>query len=457
MRTLYVRIVALFALIVVVSGILALFVANFYYASRIRGYSEQKATGIADEIRSLLAKSPDLDMSEYLSHIGGMGFQIYAVNDRLEGEFFGAPFKKTAIDIRQVQRVLDGETYQGLLEQRHWLAVTGFFENSVENTVGLPVTAGGQTYAWFVRPNLEQQIGEVRVIVAVLLGFLFLFSIAFILIFSRYIVKPVKKLTAATNEIVGGNYELRMDVSRRDEIGDLARHFTQMARSLKQLDDMRQEFVANVSHEIQSPLTSIQGFAEAILSGEATPAEERRYLQIIEEESRRLSSLSKQLLTLAALDKEAGIVKRTAFRLDEQIRQVLIVTERQWSEKSLTLEPDLPETSIAADAQLLHQVWLNLLANAIKFSPPSGTIGVAIQAGSDIAVTVSNTGAGIAAEHLPHLFDRFYKADSGLTRSGSGSGLGLSIVRKIVELHGGTVEAHSEPGQGTRFTVRLPC
>ena len=283
-----------------------------------------------------------------------------------------------------------------------------------------------------------------------------LFRSVLIVVLTRYIVKPVKQLTAATNKIVGGDYDIEMDVSRQDEIGNLARHFALMAQSLKRLDDMRQEFVANVSHEIQSPLTSIHGFAQSILDKEATPEEQERYIRIISEESSRLSALSKQLLTLAALDKEAGVLKRTSYRLDEQLRNSLIVMEWQWMEKGLSVEPDLPEIVIHADPQLLVQVWLNLITNSIKFSRPGGTISITIAVERDIAVTIKDSGIGIPDSDLPHIFDRFYKADKARNRTHSGSGLGLAIAKKIVELHGGTIAVRSKSGEGTEFTVHLP-
>lgn len=456
MKTLYIRIVVTFILIAMVSSILALLVSNVYYLAKLREYNEQKIWNISKEIRALYEQVPGLALEDYLPRIANMGFQIYAVDDRMEGEFYGSPFKHTGIQEEQVRRVLEGETYHGILQRNHLLMVTGFFENSIRNTVGLPVEVDGRTYALFVRPNLEQQIGEVRILLALLLGLTFLFSIVMIVIFTRYIVKPVKNLTEATNKIVGGDYDFKMDVTRQDEIGNLARHFTHMAQSLKQLDEMRQEFVANVSHEIQSPLTSIQGFAQTILNKEASPEEEERYMQIIEEESRRMSSLSKQLLTLAALDKEEKVMKRTAFRLDEQIRQILIVTEWQWTEKQITMEPDLPEIVISADPQLLYQVWLNLIINSIKFSRRWGTIRVGIMVDRDITVEIRDTGIGIPDSELPYIFDRFYKADKARNRSLSGSGLGLSIAKKIIELHHGRIEAESVLGQGTTFKVRLP-
>ncbi|MFC9774092.1 sensor histidine kinase [Paenibacillus chitinolyticus] len=457
MKTLYVRIVVTFLLIAVISSAAALLLSNSYYSAKLRDYNEQKILRISQEIRGLYEEIPGLALGEYLTRIANMGFQVYAVDDSLRGTFYGSPFKHKEIERDTIVRVLNGETYHGVMEERHLLLVTGFFENSIRNSIGLPVRSGGKTIALFIRPDMEQQIGEVRILMALLLGFTFLLSLVLIVISTRFIVKPVQKLTEATNKIVGGDYNIRMDVTRRDEIGNLARHFTQMAQSLEKLDQMRQEFVANVSHEIQSPLTTIQGFAQSMLEKGASPEEERRYLRIIEEESRRLSSLSKELLTLAALDKETSALKPSSFRLDEQIRQIFITTEWQWTEKELQLQLDLPELVIRADSQLLYQVWLNLIANSIKFTRPGDTISVQIrQEQQEILVSIGDTGPGIPPEDLPHIFDRFYKGDKSRNRSRSGSGLGLSIAHKIVALHRGSIEAKSLPGEGTLFQIRLP-
>jgi signal transduction histidine kinase len=455
MRTLYTRIVLTLILIALVSSILALVLSNVYLG-KIREDSEIKILNIGNEIRMLYEQMPDVALDDYLSHIANMGFQIYLVDDQWKDSFYGAPFKNQKIEQEQIRRVLEGETYHGIMQERHLLLINGFFENSISNSIGLPLLVKGRTYALFVRPDLVQQIGEVRILLALLLGYSFLFSIVLIVVLSQYIVKPVKKLTEATHKIVSGDYNIVMDVSRQDEIGNLARDFTKMAHSLKQLDEMRQEFVANVSHEIQSPLTSIQGFAGSILDGEATPEEVEQYLRIIEQESRRLSSLSKQLLTLATLDKEEIVLKLSAFRLDEQIRQILIVSEWQWTEKQLLVELDLPEVVITADPQLLYRVWLNLITNSIKFSRSGATIGIKIRVKHDVIVEISDTGIGIPKSELPHIFERFYKVDKARDRTRSGSGLGLSIVQKIIGLHQGSIDVQSEMGIGTTMTVRLP-
>ncbi|WP_282939747.1 HAMP domain-containing sensor histidine kinase [Paenibacillus sp. RC67] len=456
MRTLYTRIVVTFIFIALISSIFALFVTNAYYTSHLRTYNEQKITRIGSDIRSLYEQITGIELRSYLTRIAGLGYQIYAVNSRMEGTFFGAPFKHDELDPDIIRRVLNGGDYQGIMEEKQILMVTGFFENSLRNTAGLPLNVNGENYALFIRPNLEEQIGEVRLLMGFLLGFTFLFSIILIIVLTRFIVKPLQQLTEATNKIVEGDYNIELDISRRDEIGNAARHFTQMASSLKKLDEMRQEFVANVSHEIQSPLTSIQGFAQTMLDKQATPEEAERYLKIIEEESKRLSGLGKQLLTLAALDKEDTLTKRTAFRLDEQIRQALLVTEWQWTEKRLELELELPDMIMTGDAQLLVQVWLNLMTNAIKFSHPGGTLRITARVEQEIVVEIGDTGMGISEDELPYIFERFYKADQARNRTRSGSGLGLSITRKIVELHGGSIQVQSRLGKGSTFIVHLP-
>lgn len=457
MKTLYVRIAAIFVLIVFISAGLALLIANHYYANRLLHYNEDKVLPIAEQVRDIYEASPDgTELDAYLDRVARMGFQIYLADQGMNGTAYGDPFKQTTFNPDDTRHVLSGGIYLGMLKEQPFLKISGYFENSIRNTVGIPIQSGDDTYALFIRPNLQQQIGEIRILLAFLLGHAFMLILALIVVLTRTIVKPLKALKVATKKIVGGDYKIELDVRRRDEIGELARHFSQMAVSLERLDDMRQEFVANVSHEFQTPVTSIQGFAQAILNKETTELEEEQYLRIIHEESKRLSSLSKQLLMLAALDKDTALLKRAPFRLDEQLRQALIVMEWQWSEKQLDIDMDLPEVLINADEGLLYQVWMNIISNSIKFSRRGDRLSIDMNIEKDIIVTISDTGIGIPQEELPYIFDRFYKADKSRNRSLAGSGLGLSICRKIVELHGGAIEASSTPREETRFTVKLP-
>ena len=266
-------------------------------------------------------------------------------------------------------------------------------------------------------------------------------------------------LIDAFNRMAKGDFSVRLEALPDVDggVGDLYRSVNQMAIELDQLEQMRQEFVSNVSHEIQSPLTSIRGFARA-LRDEERPETRDHYLSIIEQESMRLSELSDNLLELASLDSGQRALDRKPFRLDQQISHLILAAEPQWTEKRLELDADLGEIEVVADEGLLAQVWQNLLHNAIKFTPAGGCLRViARRVGDRVEVEVADTGPGIAAEDLPHLFERFFKADRARQRTGGGSGLGLAIAHKIVSLHGGTIAVQSASGQGTTFTVSVPA
>lgn len=460
MKTLYVRIVLTFMLVAFVSGVIGVLLTSLYYQEKIKTNNEDKILAMGQSIRTLYEQDSDLNLDTYLTGIAALGFQVYAVDERLNRKAFGGEFKHGKLSDAEVRAVLGGVIYHGMREETSRLKLFSLFENSIRNTVGIPVQTREGNVALFIRPDLEKQVGEIRIIVAVLLGFTFLTSLVLIVVLTRFIVKPLQMLKKATQQIVQGNFNVGLEKSRnrKDEFGDLARHFARMAESIRQLDRMRQEFVANVSHEFQTPLTSIQGFARAVLDKQVTEEQADRYLEIIEQESRRLSSLSKQLLKLAALDKEDQRLQIASFRLDEQIREIIIMLEWQWSEKQLNLELELPEASIVADAHLLYEVWLNLISNGIYFTPSGGTISVEIRdrGGDGAEIEIRDTGIGIPESELKLIFERFHKADKARNRSSSGSGLGLSIVHKIISLHRGTIEVRSEVGRGTAFTVRLP-
>jgi signal transduction histidine kinase len=260
-------------------------------------------------------------------------------------------------------------------------------------------------------------------------------------------------LTETLNEIANGNFNVLVETDPHAPHNDIAEAVNEMTRKLGTLENMRQDFISNVSHEIQSPLTSIGGFAK-LLKDESLPPEQRRhYAEIIEAESKRLSSLSDNLLKLSTLDNNKIPLNLTDFRLDKQLETVALTLEPQWAAKNITLEADLQKSAVNADADLLSQVWINLLVNAIKFTPEGGTITITLKSG---AVTIADTGCGISGEDRFHIFERFYKVDKARDRSLGGNGLGLAIVKKIVELHDGHISVESEPEKGTEFEISLP-
>ena len=239
--------------------------------------------------------------------------------------------------------------------------------------------------------------------------------------------------------------------------GVLTNGINNMAEELDRMEAMRQEFISSVSHEIQSPLTSIRGFARLLDSDHLASDEKQRYLGIIESEIQRLSRLTENLLRLAALDAQTARINPENYRLDIQIREIVQTAEPQWTEKNIELDIRLDELSLTADRDMLGQVWTNLLHNAVKFIPTGGKIRMELHKEPDSAFfTIVDNGIGISEEDQGRVFDRFYKADISRTAAVKGSGLGLSIVKKIVEMHGGSVGLKSRPGEGSEFTVRLP-
>jgi Signal transduction histidine kinase len=256
----------------------------------------------------------------------------------------------------------------------------------------------------------------------------------------------------ALNKISRGDFNISIAIHEHDPFSEVAESVNKMARELSSMESQRQDFISNVSHEIQSPLTSIKGFAALLQNDDLPSGERRRYAAIIEAESSRLSSLSDNLLKLSALDGEKKPLNLREYRLDRQLSQIILSLEPQWSEKNIIFDVDLPKYTLSADEDLLSQVWVNLLHNAIKFTPDGGKITVGL---SGDAVTIADSGIGIAQSDLMRIFERFYKADKARDRALGGNGLGLSLVKRIVELHGFHITVESEINKGTQFTIRL--
>lgn len=263
----------------------------------------------------------------------------------------------------------------------------------------------------------------------------------------------------ALEQIARGDFNVRLTDGMSDNalVGPLARSVNDMAAELDHMERMRQVFISDVSHEIQSPLTSIRGFARALQTEQLGSDERRHYLSIIETESMRLSRLSDNLLKLATLDSRQATFEPKGYRLDKQLRRLILASEPQWSAKALELDAALDEVSITADEDLLSQVWTNLIHNAVKFTSAGGTIRAELhEQGDRVVFALSDSGPGIPPADQPHIFERFYKADKSRERSAEGSGLGLSIAQKVVEMHKGTIGFDCPPGGGTTFTVTLP-
>nr|MBA3874527.1 two-component sensor histidine kinase [Anaerolineae bacterium] len=265
----------------------------------------------------------------------------------------------------------------------------------------------------------------------------------------------------AMSKIAEGDFSVQLDDDLDGDEGivnELAKSVNTMALELNQMEQMRQEFISNVSHEIQSPITSIRGFAQALQNSHMSADDRNHYLSIIETESTRISRITENLLKLATLEAESVKFEPKPYCLDRQIRTLILACEPQWTGKHIDVGVSLEDVSIMADEDLMSQVWMNLISNSIKFTPEGGKISVDLQQqDNNVTFKIADTGIGISAEDQSHVFERFFKADKSRTRANnSGSGLGLSIVQKIIEMHHGTIAVESNVGVGTTFVVSLP-
>ncbi|PDZ43191.1 envelope stress sensor histidine kinase HitS [Bacillus wiedmannii] len=266
------------------------------------------------------------------------------------------------------------------------------------------------------------------------------------------IIEPIQKITKGDFSV-----KIRNEEKYDGEIGVLVKSINDMTDELNAMEKMRQEFVSNVSHEIQSPLTSIKGFARALQDDNLSEEKRKHYLTIIETETTRLSKLSQNLLKLTLLEAEEYTPERVAYRLDQQLKQIVLNSEPLWDKKEIELALDLEKVHIIADQESMSQVWINLIHNSIKFTPIGGTITIQLKEYETLVeVRIRDSGIGISEEQKQHIFERFYKADSSRNRTYGGSGLGLAIVKKVLDLHQGEIKVESKEGNGTEFIVCIP-
>ena len=270
--------------------------------------------------------------------------------------------------------------------------------------------------------------------------------------------KPIQDMVRATRQYAQGNFDIRMeDNGRRDEIGELATSFNAMAESLQQTERQRREFIANISHELKTPMTTIAGYTDGILDGTIPPESERQYLQIISGESRRLSRLVRRMLDVSQLQAMDPLKMGSHFDVCESMRRVLISLEKKITDRGLDVEADIPDEPILVlgDNDLITQVIYNLLENATKFATPGSTLYLGVSTLDGKArVTVRNHGETIPPEELPLLFERFHKSDKSRSEDKTGVGLGLYIVKTILEQHKEKISATSENGV-TTFSFAL--
>jgi signal transduction histidine kinase len=274
---------------------------------------------------------------------------------------------------------------------------------------------------------------------------------------ARGMTQPLRDMATAARRMETGDYSTRVYTSSRDEVGQLAAAFNRMSQELDNLEASRRDLVANVSHELKTPITAIRAHLENLLDGIEEPNPDT--IEVMLAQSDRLGRLVEQLLDLSKLESGEVTLRREPVELEPLVSQVMSEIGVASADRRVEVRSDIPHDlpAIEADAERVHQVLFNLVDNAVRFTPEGGEVRIeAHRHNGSVEVRVADTGMGIPAEALPRLFERFYRVDTARTREDGGTGIGLAIARSVVEAHGGTIHAESEPGRGSVFTFDLP-
>ena len=303
--------------------------------------------------------------------------------------------------------------------------------------------------------QFQQSVGNSVLIAGIAVGAL---ALIVALVFSLQILAPLGKLTSAARQIARGDLSQRVHVRSNDEVGTLAETFNGMAESLQTQQELRQRLMADIAHELRTPLSVIRGNLEALLDG-VHPLTEENIASVLDEVL-LLSRLTEDLRELALAEAGQLALHREPVDVADIIHRIYAGLDPILQEKRLSLEIDAPDDLPWADADPLRvsQIFHNLLSNAIRHTPADGALHISVQSGTSgfLSITVDDTGAGIDPATLPFVFERFHKGDAARRREYGGTGLGLSIVRQYVEAHGGRISVTSRAGEGTRFTFTLP-
>ena len=269
------------------------------------------------------------------------------------------------------------------------------------------------------------------------------------------VIRPVESLIRATRKVAKGDFSVRIPTDDIDgEIGELVDSFNAMTEELGSIEIFRNDFIRDFSHEFKTPIVSMEGFARQLKNPDLTPEERQHYCDIIIESSRRLLGMSENILLLSKYEHQQIITDKKEYSLDEQLRDCALLLQRSWEKKNIELEMLLDPVQVVQNEEMLHHVWTNLLANAIKFTDDGGKITVAArESETQVTVEVFDTGIGMTQEEMKHIFDKCYQADP--SHSSEGNGFGLCIAKRIVDLSDGTICVRSVPGEGSVFTVTL--
>lgn len=338
----------------------------------------------------------------------------------------------------------------------------GYFSEDVI-TVLAPVTKGFSTKGYIIlHQPVSLIINEKNILmryVYITTAVIYLLSFSILLMIRFFVYEPLRRITEAATQYASGNLDYEIPITTQDEMGYLSASLNYMSSHLKDMEDYQKKFIANVSHDFRSPLTSIKGYVEAIADGTIPPEMQDKYLKIILFETERLTDLTRDLLTLNEFDRKDLMLNKTNFDIHEVIKSTAESFEGRCLEKKISIELLLASRTlfVTADRSKIQQVLYNLMDNAIKFSNPESGITIETTDRNDkVYVSVKDHGLGIPKKSLNKIWDRFYKSDLSRGKDKKGTGLGLSIVKEIIQAHDENINVISTEGVGTEFIFSLP-
>ncbi|XCP86193.1 HAMP domain-containing sensor histidine kinase [Roseburia hominis] len=463
--TLYLKFVALY----VIFGFLSIFAVSALFPLLTTNYLENETGSDLYQEASLLASdylpgyfSEKITLSEVYAQFGGMRSYLEAsvwLVDR-EGKMLASvrtdelPYVPSSIE--------DFDPAEGGSEVYSIGNYHGYFTEDMI-TVMTPVTQKFTTKGYLLihKPyrHIEENCSVLMWHTFIIMVTIYLFSFVILLGIHFLIYRPLKKVTDAAKQYASGNLDVVIPVNTQDEMGYLSASLNYMSSQLKDMEDYQKKFVANVSHDFRSPLTSIKGYVEAMADGTIPPEMHEKYLRIILFETERLTDLTRDLLTLNEFDTKNLLLDKSNFNIHEMIRNTAASFEGTCTAKKISINLLFSSRNVIvyADKRKIQQVLYNLLDNAIKFSNPESTITVeTTERGDKVFTSVKDEGIGIPKTSLNKIWERFYKTDLSRGKDKKGTGLGLSIVKEAIQAHGENINVISTEGVGTEFIFSLP-
>lgn len=298
-------------------------------------------------------------------------------------------------------------------------------------------------------------IAHMVITVAIIFLISTLLSTAIFYLLSKRIFSPLTELSEKSMLVAKGDFNVQVNVENViPELQQTLINFNKMVKELDKVETLSNTFINNVSHEFKTPLSTIRSYVNILENSDLSKDERDLYLNKINESIETLSNLISNVLKISKLDNESIKIEKSNYRLDEQIRQCILKFEDQLNKKNINLEIELEDSVINADEEMLNQVWINIISNALKFTPNEGTISISLKQTEELIITISDSGIGMDEETLKYIFDRFYQGET--SHNKDGNGLGLAIAKRIIELHEGTIKASSTLNHGSTFEVILP-